>query len=143
VDADGLLSVSAREQGTGVEASVVVKPSYGLSDSEIARMLQDSFAHATDDKETRALTELRVESEQLIDATRNALAQDADLLSADERAAIDAAIAALSSRIDGGERKALKDAFDALGRATETFAARRMDRGVQAALTGHHIRELA
>jgi molecular chaperone HscA len=106
-------------------------------------MLQDSFAHATDDKETRALTELRVESEQLIDATRNALAQDADLLSADERAAIDAAIAELSSRIDGGERKALKESFDALGRVTETFAARRMDRGVQAALTGHHIRELA
>jgi molecular chaperone HscA len=143
VDADGLLSVSAREQGTGVQASVIVKPSYGLSDSDIARMLQDSFAHATDDKETRALTELRVESEQLIDATRNALAQDADLLSADERAAIDAAIAELSSRVDGGERKALKEAFDALGRVTGTFAARRMDRGVQAALTGHHIRELA
>jgi molecular chaperone HscA len=143
VDADGLLAVSAREQGTGVEASVVVKPSYGLSDSDIARMLQDSFAHASDDKETRAMTELRVESEQLIDATRNALAQDADLLSADERAAIDTAIAELSSRIDGGERKALKDAFDALGRVTGTFAARRMDRGVQAALTGHHIGELA
>ena len=143
VDADGLLSVSAREQGTGVEAAITVKPSYGLSDGDIARMLQDSFAHAADDKEARALTELRVESEQLIDLTRNALAADGDLLSADERASIDRALDDLTARLDGGDRKAIRDGFDALGRATAAFAARRMDRGVKAALKGHNIRELA
>jgi molecular chaperone HscA len=143
VDADGLLSVSAREQTTGAEAAIVVKPSYGLSDSEIARMLQESFAHAAEDKEARALTELRVESEQLIAATAAAIAQDADLLEAEEREAIDEAIATLSGRLDSGDRRLIKEAFDALGAATAGFAARRMDRGVQAALTGHHIRELA
>jgi len=142
VDADGLLSVSAREQATGAEAAITVKPSYGLSDAQIARMLQESFANASTDKETRALTEIRVESEQLIDATNAALAQDADLLDHEERETIDRAVALLAGRLDSGDRKLIKEAFDALGAATAGFAARRMDRGVQAALTGHHIREL-
>ncbi|MEO7761227.1 MAG: Fe-S protein assembly chaperone HscA, partial [Casimicrobiaceae bacterium] len=143
VDADGLLSVAAREQTTGVEAAIIVKPSYGLSDGEIAKMLEDSFAHAAADKEARALTEIRVESEQLIDLTRNAVTQDADLLDTTESEAIDRALTELSARLDSGDRKMIREAFDALGAATAGFAARRMDRGVQVALTGHHIQELA
>ena len=143
VDADGLLSVSAREQGTGIESSIVVKPSYGLSDAEIATMLQDSFAHATEDKEARALTEIRVESEQLLEATATALSQDPDLVDAGERAAIDDAMTRLAGLLASGDRRSIKEAFDALGNATTEFAARRMDRGVKTALTGHHIQELA
>ncbi|MBK9606089.1 MAG: Fe-S protein assembly chaperone HscA [Betaproteobacteria bacterium] len=143
VDADGLLSVTAREQSTGIESAIVVKPSYGLSDAEIARMLQESFQHADDDMEARALAEIRVEGEQLLAATGAALAQDADLLDESERAAIDAAAAALAALLSQGDRRQIKRAFDALGAATGGFAARRMDRGVQSALTGHHISELA
>ncbi|MEO7133742.1 MAG: Hsp70 family protein, partial [Vicinamibacterales bacterium] len=143
VDADGLLSVSAREQGTGVEAAITVKPSYGLTDGEIARMLEESFRNAEADLETRALTEVRVEAEQLIALTAAAVSQDGDLLAAEEKAAIDAALGALSGLLDSGDRRAIKSAFDAVGVATADFAARRMDRGVQTALAGHHIRELA
>ena len=143
VDADGLLSVSAREQSTGVESAIVVKPTYGLSDAEIARMLQESFQHADDDKEARALAEIRVEGEQLLAATGAALAQDPDLLDDTERAAIDAAAATLAALLPQGDRRQIRQAFDALGAATAEFAARRMDRGVQSALTGHHISELA
>ena len=143
VDADGLLSVSAREQGTGIESAIIVKPSYGLSDAEIARMLQESFQNAEADMEARAFAEIRVESEQLIAAVGAALAQDADLLATDERAAIDRAMAELVSQLAQGDRRPIKQAFDALGAATADFAARRMDRGVQTALTGRHIRELA
>src|SRR6185312_15450001 len=92
VDADGLLSVSAREQTTGVEASIVVKPSYGLTDGEIARMLQESFAHASDDAMARAFAETRIEAERIAAATAAALAVDADLLQAQERAAVDRAL---------------------------------------------------
>jgi molecular chaperone HscA len=143
VDADGLLSVAAREQTTGVESAIVVKPSYGLSDAEIARMLQESFQNVEGDMETRALTEIRVEGEQLLAATAAALAQDADLLGSEERAAIDRAAAELAAQLPGSGRRQIKQAFDALSAATAEFAARRMDRGVQTALTGHHIRELA
>ncbi|MEO8134720.1 MAG: Fe-S protein assembly chaperone HscA, partial [Betaproteobacteria bacterium] len=142
VDADGLLAVSAREQGTGVEAAIAVKPSYGLTDEEIARMLQESFQHAEADMEARALTEVRVEAEQLIALTTAAINQDADLLTAEEKPAIDTALAALAAVLDSGERRAIKAAFDALAAAAAEFAARRMDRGVQTALSGHHIREL-
>ena len=143
VDADGLLSVSAREQGTGVETAISVKPSYGLADDEIARMLQESFQHAEADMASRALTEVRVEAEQLIALTTAAVNQDSDLLAPDEKSAIAQAIAALAALLDSGDRRAIKAAFDALGAATADFAARRMDRGVQSALAGHHIRELA
>ena len=113
VDADGLLSVAAREKTSGVEASIVVKPSYGLTDGEIARMLQESFAHAADDMAARALAEAQVEAEQMAAATARALAVDGDLLSAEERAAIDAALADLgrcarghrSSRARRGHRR--------------------------------------
>jgi len=139
VDADGLLSVSAREQATGVEASIVVKPSYGLTDGEIARMLQDSFAHAADDASARALAESRVEAERIVAATQGALASDADLLDGDERAAIDAALAKVALLHDSDDRHALKAAVAALNAATESFAAKRMDRGVARALAGRRV----
>ena len=139
VDADGLLSVSAREQTTGREASIVVKPSYGLTDGEIARMLQDSFAHASDDAQARALAEARVEAERIIVATQSALAADADLLGADERATIDRALDDVRRMRDGDDRAALAKAVAALNNATGEFAARRMNRGVARALTGKRV----
>ncbi len=139
VDADGLLAVSAREQGSGVEASVTVKPSYGLSDAEIARMLQDSFAHAADDMEARALAEAQVEADVLLAATRTALDADADLASDEERTAIDAAMDALAAARQGTDRRAIVAATEELKRVTASLAARRMDRGLQRALTGRRI----
>jgi molecular chaperone HscA len=143
VDADGLLSVAAREQTTGVEAAITVKPSYGLADTDIARMLDDSQAHAAADMVTRALTEAQVEAERILAATTGALAADGDLLDTPERVAIDAALATLRQRLAGEDRHALQAAVAALNRATEPFAARRMDRGVAAALTGRRVDMLA
>ncbi|HEX8012384.1 MAG TPA: Fe-S protein assembly chaperone HscA [Casimicrobiaceae bacterium] len=143
VDADGLLSVSAREQTTGVEASIAVKPSYGLADADIARMLEDSHAHAAEDMEVRALTETRVEAERLVAATEAALAADADLLDPGEREAIDAELAALRRLASGNDRQALAAGLAALNRATEEFAGRRMDRSVAGALTGRSVDTLA
>ncbi len=119
--------MSAREQSTGVEASIAVKPSYGLSDDEIARMLQDSFAHATDDMHARALAEDRVEAERMLDATRAALAGRRRPADAARSAAIDAALAELAKRLDGERPPRDHAAIDALNRATDEFAARRMD----------------
>jgi molecular chaperone HscA len=143
VDADGLLSVSAREQTTGIEAAITVKPSYGLTDTEIARMLEESHAHAVDDMELRALTEARVEAERLIAATESALAADADLLAPRERSDIDAALSELRRLIGSGDRRALSAGIVLLNRATEAFAARRMDRSVARALTGRRVDTLA
>ncbi|HEX3630993.1 MAG TPA: Fe-S protein assembly chaperone HscA [Casimicrobiaceae bacterium] len=140
VDADGLLAVSATEQTTGVEASIVVKPSYGLSDDEIARMLQESFANAAPDMLARAAAEARVEAERVVDATEGALRSDGDLLSAAERIAIQHALETvrrLSSQ--DGDHHALVAAVSALNVATEEFAARRMNRGVGRALTGRSV----
>jgi molecular chaperone HscA len=139
VDADGLLSVSAREKTTGVASSITVKPSYGLSDEDIARMLQDSFAHAADDATLRTLTEARVEAQQLGELTRNALAQDAALVAEDERTAIEVALARLDGSMQDTDASAIRAAMDALNRATEGFAARRMDRSVQRALAGKRV----
>ncbi len=143
VDADGLLSVSAREMTSGIEAAIVVKPSYGLSDAEIARMLQESFAHAADDMAARALVEGQVEADQVVAATRNALAVDGDLLSPAERAAIDAALAETARCRDATDHHALAAATAALNRATAELAARRMDRGVARALKGRRVDTLA
>src|SRR5439155_25646169 len=112
VDADGLLSVSAREKTTGVESSIVVKPSYGLSDDEVASMLQDSFAHAREDRDQRALAEQRVEAQSLLGAIGAALEKDADLLDAGERAAIDERLAALDVARCGTDHRAIKAAAD-------------------------------
>jgi molecular chaperone HscA len=139
VDADGLLSVSAREQTTGIEASIVVKPSYGLTDGEIARMLQDSFAHAADDAQARALAEARVDADRIVAATDAALAADADLLDAADRARIERALAEVRRLRDGDDRAALAKAVAALNDVTAEFAARRMDRGVARALAGRRV----
>jgi len=139
VDADGLLSVSAREQHSGIEASIAVKPSYGLGDDEIAKMLQDSFSSAETDMKLRALREQQVEAERLLLATQAALDTDADLLSAEERVRVDALMSDLRTKAGLEDHGAIKDAVDALSRGTEDFAARRMDRSVRVALAGKNL----
>ena len=142
VDADGLLSVSAREMSSGVEASVLVKPSYGLTDDEIAGMLKEGVEHVGDDMHARALREQQVEAERVIEATTHALQQDGALLNADERAAIEAAIAGLKQLVTGDDPRAVKKGIEALARATDEFAARRMDNSIRSALAGHKVDEI-
>ncbi|MBF0393691.1 MAG: Fe-S protein assembly chaperone HscA, partial [Alphaproteobacteria bacterium] len=136
VDADGLLTVSAREQTTGVEQEVSVKPSYGLTEDEMASMLRDSMAHAREDMTLRVLTEARVEARRSVLAVGSALKVDHDLLSPEERQAIDAAIAAVEGACQGTDREAIQAAVDGLEDATKDFAERRMDRGIRSALSG-------
>jgi molecular chaperone HscA len=143
VDADGLLSVSAREKTTGVESSIVVKPSYGLTDDEVARMLQDSFTHAAEDRDARALAEQQVDADALAASLEAALARDGDLLGAGERAALDAALATLAAARAGTDHRALKAAIESANRASEAFAARRMDRAIAGALSGRRIDEVS
>jgi molecular chaperone HscA len=143
VDADGLLSVTAREQTSGREARIEVKPSYGLSDDEIAGMLKDSFSHAGDDAFRRALREAQVESQRLIEATQSALEDSADLLSTLERAHIDEAIKKLQAAMTGEDRRAIDQAMETLSAATNEFAARRMNQSVQRALAGRKVDQLS
>ena len=142
VDADGLLSVSAQELSSGVEASIAVKPSYGLSDDEIADMLRAGMEHAGDDMAARALREQVVEADRVIEATQHALWVDGKLLSAEERAAIDAAIAALRELRAGTDHRAIKAGIEKLARATDEFAARRMDQSIRSALSGRNVNEI-
>ncbi|WP_026354396.1 Fe-S protein assembly chaperone HscA [Massilia niastensis] len=151
VDADGLLSVSAREMRSGVEASITVKPSYGLGDDEVARMLQDSYSSAQVDMQMRALREEQVEAERILLATQSALDADAELLSDEERAAIEAMELAVreavtrsnDASVDTGSRQsALHDAVQALAKGTEDFAARRMDKSVRKVLAGKSLDEI-
>ena len=142
VDADGLLSVSARELTAGVEASVVVKPSYGLSDDDVARMLREGFGSADTDMRERTLREARVDAERLLLATRSALVADGDLLSEPERMAIDRRIAELESSRGGDDPQAIRAALDALADSTEGFAAMRMNRSIRSALTGRRVEEV-
>ena len=139
VDADGLLSVSAKEQGSGVEARIDVKPSYGLTDDEIARMLQESFSTAQQDMQARALAEAQVDADRMILATQSALTADADLLSATERAQIDSLMAGLADARAHGDTTTVEAATQALAKGTEAFAAQRMNRGIQKALSGKNI----
>ena len=139
VDADGLLSVSAREQGSGVEARIDVKPSYGLTDDEIARMLQESFSTAQQDMQARALAEAQVDADRMILATQSALAADADLMSANERAQIDSLMAGLADARAHGDTATVEAATQLLAKGTEAFAAQRMNRGIQKALSGKNI----
>ncbi len=139
VDADGLLSVAACEQTTGHEARIEVKPSYGLSDAEIAAMLKESFTYARDDAFLRALREMQVEAERLLEAMRSALADSAEILSHAERTRIDEAMTQLQAVVGGDDRPAIDDAMRELNEAAEEFAARRMDQGVQRALAGKNI----
>ena len=139
VDADGLLSVDAKEQVSGVEARIDVKPSYGLSDDEIARMLQDSFSTAQQDMKARALAEAQLDADRMILATHSALAADADLLSPNERAQVDSLMAGLTDTRAHGDAAAIEAATQALAKGTEAFAAERMNRGIQKALAGKNI----
>lgn len=143
VDADGLLSVSAREQTTGVESNVVVKPSYGLSDAEIAGMLKSGFENAALDMQARALREQQVEANRLIEATRQALGEDAELLDASELASIEAAIGELAAMATGDDHLAIKAGIDALSARTGDFAARRMDKAIRQVLTGSSVDSLS
>ena len=140
VDADGLLNVSAREETSGVETRIDVKPSYGLSDDDIARMLQEGFATAAEDMQARALAEARVDAERLLDATTSALAADSALLDSAEVQAIESAIAELASAHRNSQDTAhIEAATKSLANQTEDFAARRMNRSIHDALAGRSV----
>jgi molecular chaperone HscA len=142
VDADGLLSVSARELGSGVEASVAVKPSYGLADEQIADMLKDGFAHAEGDMAARKLREARVEAERMLLATRAALAADGALLQPAEHQAIEALLATTATTAAGSDADAIDAAVKALAEGTEAFAAARMNEGIRRALAGRRLDQI-
>ena len=151
VDADGLLSVAAREMRSGVEASITVKPSYGLGDDDVARMLKDSYTEASSDMQMRALREEQVEAERILLATQSALDGDIDLLSADEQAAIGQQLQAVRDALAASNdtasapatrQDALHAAVQALAHGTEEFAARRMDKSVRKALAGKSLDEI-
>jgi molecular chaperone HscA len=142
VDADGLLSVSAREEASGVEAAVTVKPSYGLSDDDVARMLTESFNTAEGDMRERSLREARVEAERMLLATRAALQADGDLLSADERAAIENLLTELEAVRSSDDHHRIDAGVEALAKGTEAFAAERMNRGIRQALSGRKVEEV-
>ena len=139
VDADGLLSVSAQEQSTGVQAQIEVKPSYGLDDGTITQMLKDSMSNAAEDMAARARAEAVVEAESLTDAVNAALELDSDLLDAEELAQIQRDIAALQSRLQDGNAEDIRAAVAKLSRSTDNFAAKRMNRNIQRALTGQSV----
>jgi molecular chaperone HscA len=142
VDADGLLSVSAREIASGVEASVTVKPSYGLSDEDVSRMLSDGMAQADQDAKMRMLREQQVDAAQLIESVRAALTADADLLNAAEQTRIEQHMQATQRAAAADDIDAIRTAIKALSTVTDDFAARRMDRSIRAALTGKSLNEL-
>jgi molecular chaperone HscA len=137
VDADGLLNVAAREEITGAHSSVTVKPSFGLSDDQITTMLQASFSHAAEDKLARQLAEQRLAAWQLLEGLKSALAVDgAALLSAEERESITAQMTALQALLDSADADAIRTQTERLGRQSEAFATRRMDRSIRDALAG-------
>ena len=142
VDADGLLSVTAMEKSTGVEASIQVKPSYGLSDDEIANMIKDSMANAQSDIGARKLAEQQVEASRVLESLQGALAEDAVLLSEQESTAIAQAMAALQQQMQGSDPHAIEAAIKALDTQTQDFAARRMDASIRRALAGHSVDEV-
>jgi molecular chaperone HscA len=144
VDADGLLGVTAREQATGVEAHVEVKPSYGLTDGEIERMLRESIEHASEDVAARMLREQQVEADRVLEAVQAALTADGErYLSVSERAAVEAGLATLRGARAGDDPAVIKRAIAIVDDATREFAARRMDASVQAVLAGHRLEEFS
>ncbi|MDH1701261.1 Fe-S protein assembly chaperone HscA [Comamonas terrigena] len=143
VDADGLLSVSAKEQLSGVEAHIDVKPSYGLSDAQVAQMLQDGFNTAQEDMKARALVEARVDADRMLLATHTALAADGDVLSAAQRAEIDQLMDALSQAKGSDDVAVVEAATQALAKGTEAFAAERMNRGIREALAGKNVQSIS
>lgn len=143
VDADGLLSVSAKEMNSGVEAHVEVKPSYGLDETEVTKMLQESFDFARQDSEQRALREQQVEAGRILESIKSALAVDGDRLLCDrERAEIDTKIGQLEALIQGEDPHAIKRGCDALNAVTDSFASKRMDSSISAALSGQRVDDL-
>jgi len=142
VDADGLLTVSAREESTGVEQVVEVKPSYGLSDEEMTRMLREAMEHGREDMEWRLLAEARVEGERVAIAVRAAMAADADLLNSQETAVLEECLNTLTSAIEGSDRDVIEARTRDLDQESQTFAERRMDRGIDAALKGVELGKL-
>ena len=142
VDADGLLAVSAKEQISGVEAHINVKPSYGLSDDQIAAMLQDGFATAQEDMKARALVEARVDADRMLLATQSALDVDGDVLSAEQQASIDALMAALRAAVSSDDPAVVEAATQDLAKGTESFAAERMNRSIQKALAGKDLNSI-
>jgi molecular chaperone HscA len=143
VDADGLLNVSAREQGSGVEAQIAVKPSYGLSDEQIAKMLQESFTTAEADMKARALAQARVDADRMVIATQSALDADGDLLQPRERDAIEGLLSTLKETAAASNDAALIEAaVQALAKGTEAFAAQRMNEGIRKALSGRNLESL-
>ncbi|MCX2587403.1 MULTISPECIES: Fe-S protein assembly chaperone HscA [Proteus] len=142
VDADGLLSVSAMEKSTGVEASVQVKPSYGLSDTEIAKMIQSSMENAQEDLQARRLAEQKVEAARVLESLTAALEEDAHLLNEDEKSAIDKVVDTLIESVEGTDPVAIENAIKLLDKQTQDFAARRMDSSIRQALAGHSVDEI-
>ncbi|HBT33203.1 MAG TPA: Fe-S protein assembly chaperone HscA [Pusillimonas sp.] len=145
VDADGLLNVSAREESTGAQASVSVKPSYGLSDDEVARMLSEGMSHASDDAQARALREQQVELKQLLESVQSALETDGDLLETQERTQVDEVMQAGQTVLDDNNADAdtVRQAVERLSQSTDSFAARRMDRSIRRALSGRSLDEVS
>ena len=142
VDADGLLSVSAREMGSGVQASIEVKPSYGLTDHEIETMLRDSIAHAGEDKLARSLREQQVEADRTIEALESALADDgARLLDDDERRLVESALAELRDIARADDRLVIKQGIEKLERVCGFYVERRMNQSIQQAMSGHKVDE--
>ncbi|MES2886628.1 MAG: Fe-S protein assembly chaperone HscA [Pseudomonadota bacterium] len=142
VDADGLLSVSAREEASGVEATINVKPSYGLSDDEVARMLRDGFASAAHDMHERSVREARVDAERMLLATRAALAVDGDLLDASQRQAVEQLLQALETHRESSDAETINQAIEALAQGTEAFAGHRMNRSIRQALAGRRVEDV-
>jgi molecular chaperone HscA len=142
VDADGLLNVAAREMGSGIEAAITVKPSYGLSDADITRMLKDSTQHAGDDMLARALREQETEANQLLEAVGHAIAQDGDLLASSQREHIETEMSLLRGALESASHAGIKRAISALNEATVSFAQARMDKSVMRALSGMKISDL-
>lgn len=143
VDADGLLDVAAEEMTTGIATSIQVKPSYGLGEEEIAEMLKASYSNAEEDRDARMLVEQRVDAEGLLEAVNMAMQSDADLLSDKEKAGIDKAMQDVRTTISGSDAQVINNAVTALGRSTESFAAKRMDKSIKAALQGKQIDDVA
>jgi molecular chaperone HscA len=143
VDADGLLSVSAVEQGSGVKASIDIKPSYGLTDAEITRMLQDGFASAKEDLLSRSLREEQVNAQRLLDAVQTALASDRSLLNLEEQQAVDQEMATLQKILNEETDSAIvRKAVDHAAKATDDFAQKRMNASIQKALSGKNVAEI-
>jgi len=142
VDADGLLSVTAQEKSSGVSASIQVKPSYGLSDDQVATMIQSSMLYAKQDMQQRLLKEQQVEAERVLEAVRVALAADAALLQPDELALVEQALSALELAKAGEDTAAIKAAIERANHSTDEFAARRMDQSIRQVLRGHKVDEV-